>query len=286
MAEFGRRPLPNPRCDIHWGFSFHVIHTTPGIVNMFSKMVITKFAIAMALAAFAPAFLVSPCALAGDPPQQQNSPPVIDAGAPCNQWIFTAPGLTVWYTIQATDPESNPMVMVWGSSAPGAILSPHWWSFSAPGEPVWGTFCYTPTAADLGKVLFNICVCLDYVEGGGSGQSANCATLISVEEALSAELSSFTAKCATVNGPIAIAWETSSEIDNALFNIYRSQDGLESAIQVNAEPVVAKGGPSIPASYSLLDEAVLKGHVYHYWLESVDIFGGTQLFGPVTAVAR
>lgn len=97
------------------------------------------------------------------------------------------------------------------------------------------------------------------------------------------ELASFTAT-ATPAG-IHVAWETASEIDNAGFNLYRS-DSLEGQYaRLNAALIPAQGGPTQGAGYAYEDTDVTLGVTYWYKLEDVDVYGRSTLHGPVHATA-
>lgn len=96
-------------------------------------------------------------------------------------------------------------------------------------------------------------------------------------------LSSFTAIFAN-NSPV-LQWETQSEDNNQGWNIYRSQDDLENATQINVELIPGAGTTSQITLYSYNDELDFAAQTeYFYWLESVDSFGQTELYGPVSLV--
>jgi hypothetical protein len=97
------------------------------------------------------------------------------------------------------------------------------------------------------------------------------------------ELESFTA--AAQQGQVHVAWETASEVDAAGFNLWRGEAAEGPYAQLNAELIPARGGPAQGASYAYDDAAVADGVAYYYKLEAVDLYGQTQLFGPVHATA-
>ncbi len=82
-----------------------------------------------------------------------------------------------------------------------------------------------------------------------------------------------------------VAWETLSEIDSAGFNLWRSEVADGEYAQLNAGLIPAQGGPAQPASYTYDDAAVTDGVTYYYRLEAVDLYGQSQLLGPVHATA-
>lgn len=86
---------------------------------------------------------------------------------------------------------------------------------------------------------------------------------------------------------ITVRWETASEIDNAGFNLYRATALEGEKMQLNGDLIPSKVPPGSPigAEYSWLDNRVVAGTIYYYWLEDVDIYGRATLHGPVKAEA-
>ena len=83
---------------------------------------------------------------------------------------------------------------------------------------------------------------------------------------------------------IQIKWQTSLEIDLVGFNLYRSTSFLGEKQRLNQEIIrAASPGDIVGASYVFVDEQIIPGVVYYYWLEPVDIYGKLKLLGPVTA---
>lgn len=99
----------------------------------------------------------------------------------------------------------------------------------------------------------------------------------------SVELLSFTATAA--ERAITISWETASEVDNLGFNLLRATtvDGLRTRLNADLIPSLAPPGSLFGAVYSYNDAPVTAGVRYFYWLELVDIYGRTDLYGPVSA---
>lgn len=83
---------------------------------------------------------------------------------------------------------------------------------------------------------------------------------------------------------IRIDWETESEIDNAGFNILRSETVDGEYEQINPALIPAEGGPTSGAQYQYLDTNVVSGTMYWYKLEDMDIYGVRTLHGPVSAM--
>lgn len=101
------------------------------------------------------------------------------------------------------------------------------------------------------------------------------------ENSLAVSLASFTAD-AQADG-VHVGWETTSEINNAGFNLYRAESASGAQTKLNADLIPSQApGSSQGALYEYLDANVASGRTYWYWLESVDISGATTLNGPVT----
>ena len=97
-------------------------------------------------------------------------------------------------------------------------------------------------------------------------------------------LASFTAT-ATADGQVRLAWETASELELLGFHLYRAESVDGPQIRLNEEliPGQAPGSP-VGGSYEFVDEAVVPGVTYWYWLADVDVRGAATLHGPASAV--
>jgi hypothetical protein len=92
-------------------------------------------------------------------------------------------------------------------------------------------------------------------------------------------------KAMGADSAIVLLWQTTDETDNLGFNVYRSTSASGPRVKLNEELIpslVAPGSP-VGAAYEYTDAAVKAGKTYYYWLEDVDIFGKTGLYGPVDA---
>jgi len=112
-----------------------------------------------------------------------------------------------------------------------------------------------------------------YREQSPTKGNANTDTLI--------ELASFTAM--PYESYVQVEWETASEIDNAGFNLWRSDGG--EYLQLNAALIPAQGGPTQGAYYEYQDATAANGVIYYYKLEDVDIHGVSTFHGPVWTMA-
>jgi hypothetical protein len=99
------------------------------------------------------------------------------------------------------------------------------------------------------------------------------------------ELASFSA--AAQGGDVLLSWETGSELDNLGFNLFRagSPDGEQVRINERLIPSQATGN-AVGASYSFLDDSVVAGQTYYYWLQDVDTDGVINKNGPIEVVLR
>ena len=84
---------------------------------------------------------------------------------------------------------------------------------------------------------------------------------------------------------IQIIWETATELNNRGFNLYRGVSPAGPDRQLNATliPSQSQGNPG-GFIYTWDDTAdLVPGTTYYYWLQAVDIYGGTSMHGPVSA---
>jgi hypothetical protein len=90
--------------------------------------------------------------------------------------------------------------------------------------------------------------------------------------------------------PVALSWETASEVGTAGFNIYRAdvsgtdvQDG--DFVQVNPALIPAEGDEMVGAAYRFEDDDVTPGRRYAYRIEEVEWDDHTTLY-PETVTVR
>jgi len=98
------------------------------------------------------------------------------------------------------------------------------------------------------------------------------------------ELSSFTATPSVKK--VILEWTTASEIDNAGFNLYRSESADGNYAKINASLIPAEGSPTTGATYQYIDKDVKNRATYYYKLEDIDLNGTSTMHGPVSAVPR
>jgi hypothetical protein len=98
------------------------------------------------------------------------------------------------------------------------------------------------------------------------------------------ELVSFTAQ--PLNKKVQLEWVTESEIDNAGFNLYRSELENGEYAKINTSLISAQGSSTQGASYEFVDKDVKNRRTYWYKLEDIDINGVSTFHGPVSATLR
>lgn len=110
-------------------------------------------------------------------------------------------------------------------------------------------------------------------------------TFVLEEDApLPVELSSFTAML-SVDNFVNLLWVTQSESGVLGYYVYRGQsDVLAEALQVS--PLIAATNTSQQQSYLYTDRDTGLQGSYYYWLQSVDLDGLAEYFGPVTATVN
>jgi len=104
---------------------------------------------------------------------------------------------------------------------------------------------------------------------------------VSIEETR-VELSYF--KTTSLNSAVLLEWATQTELDNAGFNIWRSEEKDGEYVRINPYFIPAEGEAGFGAEYSYTDHAVTNGVIYYYKLEDIDINGKSTFHGPVPAV--
>ena len=84
-----------------------------------------------------------------------------------------------------------------------------------------------------------------------------------------------------LDGRVQVSWETTSELNNAGFNLYRNTTPDPVGDLLAYVPSQAPGSTQ-GYVYSYDDADVQPGHTYWYWLEDVSLSGATTLHGPVS----
>ena len=78
------------------------------------------------------------------------------------------------------------------------------------------------------------------------------------------------------DGKVVIRWTTESELDNAGFNILRSDSQNGEFKQVNDEMIQGKGTTGERSTYKWVDASAKPGVIYYYQIEDVSFAGERQ----------
>ncbi len=106
--------------------------------------------------------------------------------------------------------------------------------------------------------------------------------VVTFRSPLAVTLAGFTA--APQDADILLTWETVSEIDNAGFNLYRSESAEGPWTRLNSVLIPSQTpGSSEGATYSWTDEQVVRDIPYFYQLEDIDLYGNATRHDPVSA---
>jgi Peptidase family C25 len=92
----------------------------------------------------------------------------------------------------------------------------------------------------------------------------------------------------TADGRVLLQWNSSVEVDNLGYHVYREQDGVRTRITpqlVAGSALLVGPGKSLLAghSYSWSDTLPAGGRTVRYWLEDVDLSGKSTWHGPFAA---
>lgn len=100
-----------------------------------------------------------------------------------------------------------------------------------------------------------------------------------LDETLPVEMASFTAMMNNSYTGVNLTWVTHSESNLVGYGVYRGEtDNLSSATKLNA--FVNATNTSQTQVYMFSDLEVYPDQTYYYWLESQEITGGNEYFGP------
>jgi len=88
------------------------------------------------------------------------------------------------------------------------------------------------------------------------------------------------------NRIVNLTWSTASEIDNAGFNLYRSETEDGEYTKINDALIQAEGSSTQGASYEYTDTGLRNGKTYYYKLEDIDLNGTSTMHGPLSATPR
>jgi len=95
------------------------------------------------------------------------------------------------------------------------------------------------------------------------------------------ELSYF--RATGLDSAVLLEWATATELDNAGFNLWRSEEKDGQYVRINPYFIPAEGDTGFGADYSYTDYDVRNGVTYYYKLQDIDVYGKSTFHGPVPA---
>ncbi len=96
------------------------------------------------------------------------------------------------------------------------------------------------------------------------------------------DLVSFTAT-AQNDSTLLLEWVTSAERNSWGFLVHRSTDlTWKNAVRVNPRMIESTGDEETGAYYAYADTLVVPAVTYYYWLQELEIDGGTNVYGPIS----
>ena len=86
------------------------------------------------------------------------------------------------------------------------------------------------------------------------------------------------------DGQVLLQWRTGFEVDNLGFNVYREQDGKRMRLNqqiLGGSALMAGPGTSLTAGQSYNWPDSFRGTRASYWLQEIDLSGGSSWYGPI-----
>ena len=118
------------------------------------------------------------------------------------------------------------------------------------------------------------------IETWYGGRSDHGSPGVRAGQALPVQLSQFRPD-RTETGTVVIHWTTESEVDNAGFNILRSQTRTGEFKLINAQLIPGAGTTAERNTYTWTDTTAKPNVVYYYQIEDVSLDGGRQTLATV-----
>lgn len=99
---------------------------------------------------------------------------------------------------------------------------------------------------------------------------------------LPVELSSFTATT-TAQNYVVLNWTTQSETNLSGYYLYRNSiNNIDTAYMLPS--LIAATNTSSETNYSFVDQEVVTGGTYYYWLESIELNNESSMHGPISVI--
>lgn len=155
-----------------------------------------------------------------------------------------------------------------------------------PPQPVDTTVLYYARARDVfGNSAAFPAGAERWDSAGASVTDATAAQSYQVVPPTAVQLASLAA--AREGDAVLVRWETAAEIGTWGFHLLRSESGRRAdAARVTAQLIPAEGRGQGGARYEWRDPDARPGVTYTYWLEEVELGGGTNEYGPVDTAPR
>ena len=80
---------------------------------------------------------------------------------------------------------------------------------------------------------------------------------------------------------MSVVWQTAQEADNKGFNLYRAEAAGGAYVKLNSGLIPAASISGEGRSYRFTDANLIRGRLYYYKLEDVDVTGAVTVHGPV-----
>jgi len=86
-----------------------------------------------------------------------------------------------------------------------------------------------------------------------------------------------------LDGAVELTWQTTSELNNLGFHLYRAVTPEGSYERITASAIPGLGSSPVGARYRYVDSGLANGKTYFYQLEDIETTGRTERHGPVSA---
>ena len=84
-----------------------------------------------------------------------------------------------------------------------------------------------------------------------------------------------------VDGGVSVVWQTAQESNNKGFNLYRAEAAGGAYVKLNGRLIPASSISGEGRRYEFRDAGAMRGRLYYYKLEDVDVSGEVKFHGPV-----
>ncbi len=89
------------------------------------------------------------------------------------------------------------------------------------------------------------------------------------------------------DGSALLEWQTASEVDLLGFYLYRAASEAGTLVRLDKDLIPSqRPGSPMGASYSFQDRAAIPGTTYYYWIEMIQLDGGSVRYGPVRVAMK